>query len=320
MRLRIKFGLQLGSGRLCLPGVDQVRKQTQIHNTHARRGLHAEWRKTKSDGDAEQKSFSSVVGSQHSVHSLPRYPSSSKPEHKPYSMMPSLSEHNFTSFAHPPVQFHTFSTPKRGTFGDGSVQPSDTEFKLAQNGFASPDQIDVNSERNQTGPVRSNGEYIHVSPSKANYHSANSQPQQTGPDLCSTFRKPDHEKACGCPDLSAGCAGHQADSGGALQQSSNYNGRLDGFPASSQTAQHFNQDSTNSLSCHGSGIKPAFSDFDCSGDYPVSGVTEPEAARRTSNPGITAAPEPGAGARTYSTDPHKICTQIDELFFKNVTV
>ena len=127
------------------------------------------------------------------------YPSS-KPDQKT-SIMPSLSEHNFNSYSKlQPMQLQTFNTPQDdiATMNVGySTQPvHDNGYnKYPQNNF-DPNQANGDHDRNGNTQIRSNGEYIHVSPSKQNYQCENSK---ESPDLGSTLRSPEHEKSLQLP-------------------------------------------------------------------------------------------------------------------------
>ena len=140
------------------------------------------------------------------------------------------------------MQLQTFNTPQDdiATMNVGySTQPvHDNGYnKYPQNNF-NPNQANGDHDRNGNTQIRSNGEYIHVSPSKQNYQCENSK---DSPDLCSTFRSPEHENPYSYHIFTAG---HQG-SGHSRKYNENYNG----LPRSSRAGQS-HQDGLNP-SCHG---------------------------------------------------------------------
>ena len=237
------------------------------------------------------------TGAQHCVHSLPRYPSS-KPDQKT-SIMPSLSERNFNSYSKQPIQLQTFNTPQDdiATMNVGySTQPvHDNGYnKYPQNNF-NPNQANGDHDRNGNTQIRTNGEYIHVSPSKQNYQCENSKESL---HLCSTFRSPEHENPYSYHGFTAG---HQG-SGHSRKYNENYNG----LPRSSRAGQS-HQDGLNP-SCHGQEMSPySHSKYpSITSNYQALDPIPDDATTTTTTSG------------SYTIDPHELCTEIDELFFKNV--
>lgn len=247
-----------------------------------------------------------ISGIQHSVHSLPRYPSS-KPDQKP--VMPSVSEHKYNTYSPAPVQLHSFSSPT----------PTSTEsaYKLGQDSFV-PNPTSVDQDRNGNTQIGPNGEYIHVSPSKLNYYSGNSQQR---PDLCSTFRSPEHENPYSCRGFSGG---HQGQA-----QPSKFNANLNGSARSSQDAEAC-LDAGNPA-CQGPEINlTSFSKYPgTAGNYSMQNPRTGSAVAAAAGGDLTGPPAAGTsktytrtmtgnpGSRGYTVDAHELCTEIDELFFKN---
>lgn len=237
-----------------------------------------------------------LTGTQPCVHSLPRYPSSKPEQRQQYPVMPSLSEHNFTSYSEQPVQLQTFSTPKHEN-ACVNFQAHDTGYNGYRDKFNS-NQTNGDHDRNGNTQIGSNGEYIHVSPSKQNCHTENSK---QSPDLCSTFRSPEHENPYRYHGFTAG---HQGSG-----QSPKYNGNNNGLPRTSHAGQSYQDD--RNPSCHGQEINP-YSHSKYPGITSNYQAIDPIPDDATTNTTTTSS--------SYSIDPHELCAEINELFFKNVKV
>ena len=218
-------------------------------------------------------------------------------------MIPNLSEHNFTSYSEQPVQLHTFSTPKHenaSMYPGHSVPGHDTGYNGYTTANFHSNQTNGDHDRNGNTQIGSNGEYIHVSPSKQNYHTESNKPS---PDLCSTFRSPEHENPYSYHGFTAGHPGSV--------HSPKYNENNNGLPRSSQAGQSYQDD--RNPSCHGPEMNPySHSKYpSITSNYQALDAIPDDATTNTTTTTTSG---------SYSIDPHELCTEIDELFFKNVKV